>query len=227
MIVTVKLTEYTCRKCSQIIDHRDVLDALGHQYHTGCFVCSVGDHQLSDQEPYYEHKDLKIYCQTHFDQLDKGDACAKCGQTLDTEFVQLGDKSYHAACWTCKKCDTVIQSRDAVQVTGGFYCRNCAKVDVKIHSADRKQNVVGKRLVPGYGDSEVPEGVIPPSAGKKYPYRTLRQKHPYLPREVDTRQKEQYLTPEEFIEVFGVTQFAFSRYPTWKRLLLKKEKELF
>jgi len=87
--------------------------------------------------------------------------------------------------------------------------------------------VFGKRLVPGYGDSEVPEGVIPPSAGKKYPYRILRQKHPYLPREVDTRQKEQYLTPEEFIEVFGVTQLAFSRYPTWKRLLLKKRKNYF
>jgi len=219
-----QLTNYTCRKCKETIEHMDLVEALGHQYHTGCFVCSVGDHKLDDQEPYYEHKDLKIYCQTHYDELDKGEACQKCGKVLDTEYVKLGNKSYHSACWTCQKCSKPIKTKDAVQVQGQFFCQDCAKVDTKIH--DRK-NVTGRRLVPGYGDIDSDPDVVPPSASKRFPYKTLVLKRPHLPREVDQRQKEAYLTGEEFTEVFGCSGTEWNSYPTWKKLMLKKEKNLF
>jgi len=222
-----KLTTYTCKRCNLIIDHRELVESMGFQFHKDCFVCSVGDHKLEDQEPYHEHKDLKIYCQRHFDELDKGDVCAACGKTIDSEYVQSEGQNFHATCWRCVKCNTVIQTRTAVQMQGKFYCTTCAKPDTKIHDRGDPKQVTGKRLIRGYGDYEPGEGSIPPSASKRYPMKVLQLRPPQIPREIDFRQREQYLSDEEFLENFGVTIKEFNSFPLWKRIHMKKEKKLF
>lgn len=65
---------------------------------------------------------------------------------------------------------------------------------------------------------------------KIYPYESLivttrgRNK---LPKDVDRARLERHLSPEEFIQVFGMTMEDFDRLALWKRNELKKQARLF
>ncbi|XP_027864982.1 actin-binding LIM protein 3 isoform X7 [Xiphophorus couchianus] len=65
---------------------------------------------------------------------------------------------------------------------------------------------------------------------KVYPYESLivttrgRNK---LPKDVDRARLERHLSPEEFIQVFGMTVEDFDRLALWKRNELKKQARLF
>jgi len=48
-----------------------------------------------------------------------------------------------------------------------------------------------------------------------------------IPESVDPQRKEEYLSEEEFMQVFGVSKDTFSELPAWKRINLKKAKQLF
>ncbi|XP_068182268.1 actin-binding LIM protein 3 isoform X9 [Antennarius striatus] len=65
---------------------------------------------------------------------------------------------------------------------------------------------------------------------KVYPYEALivttrgRNK---LPKDVDRARLERHLSPEEFVQVFGMTMEDFDRLALWKRNELKKQTRLF
>uniref|UniRef100_A0A3B3Z1Q4 HP domain-containing protein n=1 Tax=Poecilia mexicana TaxID=48701 RepID=A0A3B3Z1Q4_9TELE len=65
---------------------------------------------------------------------------------------------------------------------------------------------------------------------KVYPYESLivttrgRNK---LPKDVDRARLERHLSPEEFVQVFGMTVEDFDRLALWKRNELKKQARLF
>ena len=48
-----------------------------------------------------------------------------------------------------------------------------------------------------------------------------------LPDDVDPTKKEEYLAPEVFADVFGVSWDKFQGMPQWKRVQKKKEVGLF
>ncbi|XP_007434638.1 villin-1 isoform X1 [Python bivittatus] len=48
-----------------------------------------------------------------------------------------------------------------------------------------------------------------------------------LPKDVDPSRKELYLSGEDFLEVFGMSQKDFAALASWKQMSLKKEKGLF
>ncbi|XP_072511316.1 advillin isoform X2 [Notamacropus eugenii] len=66
------------------------------------------------------------------------------------------------------------------------------------------------------------------SEQKYYPIEVLlkNQQHE-LPKDVDPAKKENYLSDEDFVAVFGITRGKFAALPGWKQLNLKKEKGLF
>jgi advillin len=47
------------------------------------------------------------------------------------------------------------------------------------------------------------------------------------PSNVDVTKREQYLADDDFVNVFGVSKAAFKALPCFKRIQLKKEKNLF
>lgn len=59
-----------------------------------------------------------------------------------------------------------------------------------------------------------------------YPYEMLKG-IANRPDDVDPTCKEQYLSPDEFLSVFGVGHSDFARLPKWKQQNLKKAKDLF
>mmetsp|Transcript_14325 Transcript_14325/g.22532 ORF Transcript_14325/g.22532 Transcript_14325/m.22532 type:complete len:273 (+) Transcript_14325:16-834(+) len=65
----------------------------------------------------------------------------------------------------------------------------------------------------------------PPATGGPYPLKVLKAK--LLPSDVDSNKKEEYLSDDEFVEVFKTSKEQFASSPTWKRKQLKKDAGLF
>ncbi|XP_037091154.1 advillin-like [Pollicipes pollicipes] len=64
--------------------------------------------------------------------------------------------------------------------------------------------------------------------GPRYPLEVLKEKElAALPDDVDPTRKEEYLAPEEFTKVFGISWAEFQRMPQWKRVQKKKAVGLF
>jgi len=66
----------------------------------------------------------------------------------------------------------------------------------------------------------------PPVTQTFVPYATLKSKID-LPNFVDRTKLEQYLSDEEFREVFKVSKAEYSNFPTWKQVHCKKSAGLF
>uniref|UniRef100_A0A8C5DN96 Actin binding LIM protein family member 3 n=1 Tax=Gouania willdenowi TaxID=441366 RepID=A0A8C5DN96_GOUWI len=91
--------------------------------------------------------------------------------------------------------------------------------------------------LPGYGRN----GIHRPQSADcyQYQYDSGSGVHPYeslivttrgrnrLPKDVDRARLERHLSPEEFVQVFGMTMEDFDRLALWKRNELKKQARLF
>uniref|UniRef100_A0A8C6S177 Advillin n=1 Tax=Nannospalax galili TaxID=1026970 RepID=A0A8C6S177_NANGA len=66
------------------------------------------------------------------------------------------------------------------------------------------------------------------SEPKYYPIEVLlKSQNQELPEDVNPAKKENYLSEQDFVAVFGITRGQFTALPGWKQLQLKKEKGLF
>ncbi|XP_031553548.1 gelsolin, cytoplasmic-like [Actinia tenebrosa] len=62
---------------------------------------------------------------------------------------------------------------------------------------------------------------------KFYSYEELTRPTCLLPRDIDIKIKEKYLTDEEFANIFGMEKHDFDAKPRWKQIDLKKKYKLF
>ncbi|XP_053410654.1 advillin [Nycticebus coucang] len=68
----------------------------------------------------------------------------------------------------------------------------------------------------------------PDSEPKYYPIEVLlKNQNQELPEDVNPAKKENHLSEQDFVSVFGITRGQFAVLPGWKQLQLKKEKGLF
>ncbi|XP_073644539.1 advillin isoform X2 [Tursiops truncatus] len=66
------------------------------------------------------------------------------------------------------------------------------------------------------------------SEPKYYPVEVLlKNQSQELPEDVNPAKKENYLSEQDFVSVFGITRGQFAALPGWKQLQMKKEKGLF
>ncbi|XP_045148173.1 advillin isoform X2 [Echinops telfairi] len=66
------------------------------------------------------------------------------------------------------------------------------------------------------------------SGPKYYPIEVLlKNQNQELPEDVNPAKKENHLSEQDFVSVFGITRGQFLTLPGWKQLQLKKEKGLF
>ncbi|XP_061470969.1 advillin isoform X2 [Rhineura floridana] len=60
-----------------------------------------------------------------------------------------------------------------------------------------------------------------------YPLEVLLSSQDELPEDVDPAKKENFLSAQDFLQVFGIPRDKFAALPTWKQLHMKKERGLF
>ena len=63
------------------------------------------------------------------------------------------------------------------------------------------------------------------NTGGSIPYATLVSDT--IPDNVDPTKKEEYLSDQEFVQVFGMDREQFTAMPAWKQVNLKRSKQLF
>jgi len=238
-----------CSVCDKSIGLGELVEAQGERFHKSCFVCAEGPHEM-ESGSFWKH-DGKLYCVAHWESLNILDKCFRCKKSIDSEYVKIGTKIFHPKCWTCNACRKIIRDNEAGQVAGEFYCAECCKSgrakagkgkgkmtsagiwvpedeeEAKAAAKAKILMVKPKRLVRGYGEYEAAPGTVPPWESKTYPLEIVRLRPPKIPKEIDFRQREQYLEDKVFKEVFGVDMVTFNGYPLWKRLMMKKERDLF
>ncbi|XP_053228555.1 advillin [Podarcis raffonei] len=70
-------------------------------------------------------------------------------------------------------------------------------------------------------------GTLDSSNCPTYPLEVLLSSQDELPEDVDPAKKENFLSAQDFLKVFGIPREKFAALPTWKQLNMKKEKGLF
>ncbi|XP_060128082.1 advillin [Zootoca vivipara] len=70
-------------------------------------------------------------------------------------------------------------------------------------------------------------GTLESSNCPTYPLEVLLSSQDELPEDVDPAKKENFLSAQDFLQVFGIPREEFAALPPWKQLNMKKEKGLF
>ncbi|XP_062822493.1 advillin [Anolis carolinensis] len=65
------------------------------------------------------------------------------------------------------------------------------------------------------------------SKHQTYPLEVLLASRDELPEDVDPAKKENFLSEDDFVRVFGIPMEEFNALPTWKQLNMKKDRGLF
>lgn len=110
-----------CDKCHKPIEYQ-VFSALDKNYHQECFVCAEGDHPMPN-EAFHLHED-KIYCPMHYQKIF-AKQCHQCKQDITGQYLQVLDFYFHSQCWTCNKCNTLLEQTGCAKKNDQFYCPAC------------------------------------------------------------------------------------------------------
>jgi len=52
--------------------------------------------------------------------------CAECKKELSGEYISVGNRKMHAACWRCSECKTQLNETNARKRAEWFVCKTCA-----------------------------------------------------------------------------------------------------
>jgi len=135
-------------------------------------------------------------------------------------------KEYLESCPNERDGDTPIalikQGMEPPNFTGFFGSWDESKWEVEQISGSIAETTVSQTVVVTNGTN----GLGGYSYGMVIPYSQLSDPEE-IPDSVDPLKKEEYLSDQEFVEVFDMSKEDFSTLPAWKKTNLKKSKHLF
>jgi len=239
-----------CAKCGKVIEGQ-VFEALEKKFHLECFVCEQGEHAIGEGVNFHVH-DGKVYCPDHFEELFM-QKCSGCHKIIKGQYLKVIDNHYHPECWKCAECGIVISAENCGQYQMQFYCKPCsAIVRTKGPSNKATQQAV---VAAAKASSTTVQKAEPKPAAKPNPTPAVAAKPAAAPvaaapaggvfvpatylsysalkdnlfdrAQVDTNQKEMYLSDEDFGTMFKMTKAQFSAMPAWKKKQKKQEFGLF
>jgi paxillin len=227
-----------CGHCEQPLMGQ-YMEALGKCWHPEHFVCSECSAPFTSLT-FREH-DNRPYCEEDYQKLF-GEWCAKCGKPIDDQVVVAMEKKFHTECFVCE------DGKHKIGEGEHFYLHfdkvYCPKHFESLFTA--KCDVCKKELDAGYTKQEgksyhsqcVPKeekkaqaaaAVSTPASASStvyFPFLVLKQ-NKWPKGAVDITKKEDYLSPEDFQQLFGMTKAQFNALPSWKRKDKKQKAGLF
>ncbi|NXM66583.1 FBLI1 protein, partial [Serilophus lunatus] len=109
-----------CAFCHKALGPQEpTVEAMGKQYHPGCFTCRTCQRLLAGQS--YFQRDGRPMCDTCYQAtLEK---CAKCQGLIMERIIRALGKGFHPHCFTCAGCGRAIGAESfAVDERGDVYC---------------------------------------------------------------------------------------------------------
>lgn len=114
-----------CAGCLNVLNEENYISALGNDWHTECFRCSVCDRALSS---WYFEKDGLLFCQVDYWNA-YGEACQQCTQVITGPVMVAGEHRFHPECFACGCCSSFIEDGEpyALVERSKLYCGVCYK----------------------------------------------------------------------------------------------------
>lgn len=116
----------SCSGClNELIASEEYISALGQEWHSDCFRCSVCDGQLSS---WYFEKDGLLFCKD--DYWSKfGESCQQCGAVITGPVMVAGDHKFHPECFCCEFCSAFIGDGESYALVerSKLFCGLCYK----------------------------------------------------------------------------------------------------
>jgi len=245
-----QLCAENCAKCGKVIEGQ-VFEALDKKFHLECFVCEEGGHTIGEGINFHVH-DGKVYCPDHFE-ASFMQKCSGCGKIIKGQYLKLNENHYHPECWKCAECGIVISADNCGQYQMQFYCKPCGAVvrtrgpsnkaaQQEVVAAAKSSSTTNQKTVPKAEPKPVAaipaKAAAPAAAAKAGPVGAMPTPTTFLSysalkdnlfdkSQVDSGQKEMYLSDEDFVSMFKMTKVQFSGLPAWKKKQQKQEFGLF
>ncbi|XP_075165425.1 LIM domain kinase 1 isoform X2 [Haematobia irritans] len=107
----------------------ECIEALGQEWHSDCFRCSVCDNHLHN---WYFEKEGLLFCRDDYYQRF-GEACQQCTDFISGPVMVAGDHKFHPECFCCSICRTFIGYGEAFTLLerSKLYCDGCYKKTTK------------------------------------------------------------------------------------------------
>ncbi|XP_049311058.1 LIM domain kinase 1 isoform X2 [Bactrocera dorsalis] len=124
-----RITNYStsCAGCLNVLNlsREEFVIALGQEWHSDCFRCSVCDAHLHN---WYFEKDGLLFCRDDYYQRF-GESCQQCSAIITGPVMVAGDHKFHPECFCCSACAVFIGEGEAYALVerSKLYCGNCYK----------------------------------------------------------------------------------------------------
>ncbi|XP_014093114.2 LIM domain kinase 1 isoform X2 [Bactrocera oleae] len=124
-----RITNYStsCAGCLNVLNlsREEFVIALGQEWHSDCFRCSVCDTHLHN---WYFEKDSLLFCRDDYYQRF-GECCQQCSAIITGPVMVAGDHKFHPECFCCSACAVFIGEGEAYALVerSKLYCGNCYK----------------------------------------------------------------------------------------------------
>jgi len=155
-----------CSACREVVCD-DRLLVRGKHYHPACFKCFVCKDQLVGSYSVVNYKDVCLSCASQAKD-NTAPSCRKCGSAISGQYrttrdgpvctacspslqcagcqrpiegkcSQVGEKSYHLECFTCRACGSSLAG-GFCSIEDDYFCGGCAD---KKHAEQPKNEAVG------------------------------------------------------------------------------------
>ncbi|XP_017484038.1 PREDICTED: LIM domain kinase 1-like, partial [Rhagoletis zephyria] len=117
----------SCAGCLNTLhlSREEFVIALGQEWHSDCFRCSVCDAHLHN---WYFEKDGLLFCREDYYQRF-GECCQQCSAIITGPVMVAGDHKFHPECFCCSACAVFIGEGEAYALVerSKLYCGNCYK----------------------------------------------------------------------------------------------------
>ncbi|XP_037927925.1 LIM domain kinase 1-like [Teleopsis dalmanni] len=117
----------SCAGCLNALhlSREEFVIALGQEWHSECFRCSVCDVHLHN---WYFEKEGLLFCREDYYQRF-GEACQQCSAVITGPVMVAGDHKFHPECFCCSACATFIGDGESYALVerSKLYCGTCYK----------------------------------------------------------------------------------------------------
>ena len=97
-----------------------VVNALGKQWHSGCFVCGLCGQPFADGM-FVEKDSLPFHKECL--EAKSAPACGACGKPCAGTFVTACDRTWHPECFVCTQCGSALESGFVSEDGKPFCCK--------------------------------------------------------------------------------------------------------
>mmetsp|Transcript_125537 Transcript_125537/g.187494 ORF Transcript_125537/g.187494 Transcript_125537/m.187494 type:complete len:123 (-) Transcript_125537:24-392(-) len=114
-----------CGACGKPIEEGAsfAINAFGSVWHKGCFNCAQCGERIFSFAKFFDNGEGKPKCAVCFKK--KAPTCGICKKTIEGQFREAHDQTYHDDCFRCCKCNKKFEKGGSFEDEGKLYHLEC------------------------------------------------------------------------------------------------------